>query len=82
MARMVQTPISICSWSWTTQRSLSGGTSWHLMVALRRASRNIAALQDILVTSVDDFDRNQNTPGTTEFEPAQHGVVVYERPAA
>ena len=53
-----------------------------LMVDLRRASRNIAAPHDLLVTSIDDFERNQNSPGTTEFEPAQHGVVVYERSAA
>jgi uncharacterized protein len=53
-----------------------------LMVALRRAARDIAAPHDLLVTSVHDFERNQDTPGTTEFEPAQHGIVVYERSAA
>jgi len=54
----------------------------HLMVDLRHASRHIAAPHDLLVTSVDDFERNQNSPGTTEFEPAHHGVVVYERSVA
>jgi uncharacterized protein len=53
-----------------------------LMVELRRATREIAAPCDLLVTSVDDFARNQNLPGTTEFEPAQHGTVVYERAAS
>lgn len=52
-----------------------------LMVELRRASRAIAAPHDLLVTSVRDFTRNRNVPGSTEFEPARHGSVVYERPA-
>ena len=53
-----------------------------LMVELRRAARAIAAPHDLLVTSVRDFARNRNVPGSTEFEPAHHGSVVYERPAA
>ena len=53
-----------------------------LMLELRRASRGIAAPHDLLVSSVEDFARNQNSPGATEYEPAQHGVVVYERSAA
>jgi predicted nucleotidyltransferase len=53
-----------------------------LMVDLRHASRDIAAPHDLLVTSIDDFERNQNSPGTAEFEPAHHGVVVYERSTA
>ncbi len=53
-----------------------------LMVALRHASRGVAAPHDLLVTSVEDFDRNRNSPGTTEFEPANNGIVVYERSAA
>ena len=53
----------------------------HLMVDLRHTSRHIAAPHDLLVTSVDDFEQNQNSPGTTEFEPAHHCIVVYERPA-
>jgi uncharacterized protein len=53
-----------------------------LMVELRRVARDIAAPHDLLVTSVKDFARHHNTPGTTEFEPAQHGIVVYERSAA
>jgi predicted nucleotidyltransferase len=50
-----------------------------LMVDLRRASRSIAAPHDLLVTSVEDFERNGNVPGTTEFEPATNGTVIYER---
>jgi uncharacterized protein len=50
-----------------------------LMVELRRATRAITAPHDLLVTSVADFERNRVSPGTTEFEPAQHGVVVHER---
>ena len=53
-----------------------------LMVDLRRATRDIAAPHDLLVSSVEDFARNQNSTGATEFEPARHGTVVYERPAA
>lgn len=52
------------------------------MVGLRRATRAVTAPHDLLVTSVDDFERNQVLPGTTEFEPAQHGVVAHERSAA
>lgn len=50
-----------------------------MMVEMRRATRGVAAPHDLLVTSVADFERNSTTPGTTEYEPAQHGVVVYER---
>jgi len=52
-----------------------------LMVELRRATRAITAPHDLLVTSVDNFERNQASPGTKEFDPAQHGVVVHERSA-
>ena len=52
------------------------------MVELRRATRSIAAPHDLLVTSAADFARNASRPGTTEYEPAQHGVAVYERVAA
>jgi uncharacterized protein len=52
------------------------------MVRLRRATRSIAAPHDLLVTSAADFARNATRPGTTEYEPAQHGVAVYERVAA
>jgi uncharacterized protein len=52
-----------------------------LMVELRRAARSVAAPHDLLVTSVSDFARNQNQPGSTEFEPAHHGIVVHERSA-
>ena len=51
-----------------------------LMVELRRAARAIAAPHDLLVTSVEDFERNRRTPGTTEYEPATNGVVVHRRP--
>jgi predicted nucleotidyltransferase len=51
-----------------------------LMVALRRAARGIAAPHDLLVTSVADFERHASTPGATEYEPAQRGVALYERP--
>ena len=53
-----------------------------LMVDLRRATREIAAPHDLLVTSVEDFARNQDSPGATELEPARHGIVVHERSAA
>lgn len=53
-----------------------------LMVDLRRASRSIVAPHDLLVTSVDDFERNANVPGTTEFEPATNGTVIYEQRVA
>ncbi len=52
------------------------------MVEMRRTTRAIAAPHDLLVTSVADLARNSATPGTTEYEPAQHGVAVYERIAA
>jgi uncharacterized protein len=52
-----------------------------LMVDLRRAARGIDAPCDLLVTSVEDLERNGTVPGTTEFEPATRGVVVYERSA-
>ena len=51
------------------------------MVELRRATRSIAAPHDMLVTSVADFERNATLPGSTEYEPAQHGRAVYERAA-
>ena len=53
-----------------------------LMVDMRRATRAVAAPHDLLVTSVADLERHSATPGTTEYEPAQHGVAVYERVAA
>lgn len=54
-----------------------------LMVALRQATRSVDVPRDLLVTSSADFDRNRSVVGTTEYEPANHGVVVYERqPAA
>lgn len=49
------------------------------MVELRRATRAIAAPHDLLVTSVADFERNGTRPGSTEYEPAQHGITVYDR---
>jgi hypothetical protein len=52
------------------------------MVEMRRATRGVAAPHDLLVTSIADFERNSARPGTTEYEPAQHGVAVYERVAA
>ncbi len=52
------------------------------MVEMRRATRGIAAPHDLLVTSVADLARNSAKPGTTEYEPSQHGVAVYERVAA
>jgi predicted nucleotidyltransferase len=54
-----------------------------LMVALRQATRALDVPRDLLVTSATDFERNQSAVGTTEYEPAHHGIVVYERqPAA
>ena len=52
------------------------------MVSMRRATRSVAAPHDLLVTSAADFERNAQVPGTTEYEPARHGVVVHERRAA
>jgi uncharacterized protein len=51
------------------------------MVDLRRVARRIAAPHDLLVTSTSDFERNASRPGTTEYEPAQHGIAVYVRAA-
>lgn len=31
------------------------------------------------MTSAADFERNAEVPGTLEYEPAQHGVVAYDR---
>jgi uncharacterized protein len=53
-----------------------------LMVDLRKASRSIAAPHDLLVTSKHDFDRKCRTLGTTEFEAATTGVMVYDRLSA
>ncbi len=53
-----------------------------LMVDMRRATRAVAAPHDLLVTSAADLERNSAIPGTTEYEPAQHGVAVYERVVA
>jgi uncharacterized protein len=53
-----------------------------LMVELRRATRHIAAPHDLVVTSTADLKRNADRPGSTEYEPLQSGVIVYERPAA
>ncbi len=52
-----------------------------LMVELRRTAQEIAAPHDLLVTSVEDFERLKDLPGTTEYEPAR-GVVVHERHVA
>jgi predicted nucleotidyltransferase len=52
-----------------------------LMVELRRTTHGVAAPHDLLVTSVEDFERRRHQPGTTEYEPAR-GVVVHERHAA
>ncbi len=52
-----------------------------LMVELRHTTHEIAAPHDLLVTSVEDFDRQKDRPGTMEYEPAR-GVVVHERHAA
>ena len=53
-----------------------------LLVAMRRATRSIAAPHDVVVTSVDDLERRGNQPGSTEYEPAQRGRTVYERQAS
>ncbi len=50
-----------------------------LMVDLRRASRGVAAPHDLLVTSVADFERRRDVPGTTEHLAAHRGVVMHER---
>jgi uncharacterized protein len=51
-----------------------------LMVAMRRATREFDVPRDLLVTSMNDFNRNRSVIGTTEYEPGNRGVVVYERP--
>ncbi len=53
-----------------------------LMVALRRSTRDLDIPRDLLVTSTADFERNRSVIGTTEYEPANHDVVVYERQSA
>ena len=53
-----------------------------VMVELRKATRHIAAPHDLLVTSVADLERNAGRPGSTEYEPAQFGITVYDRDAA
>jgi predicted nucleotidyltransferase len=53
-----------------------------LMVALRKATRSLDVPRDLLVTSAADFDSNRSVVGTTEYEPANHGIVVYERQSA
>lgn len=50
-----------------------------LMTQLRRATRMADVPRDLLVTSARDFEANRNLVGTTEYRPANHGVVVYER---
>lgn len=49
------------------------------MAQLRRATRAADVPRDLLVTSAHDFEGNGDVVGTTEYGPAQHGVVVYER---
>jgi len=51
-------------------------------VALRQATREVDVPRDLLVTSAEDFERNRLVIGSTEYEPANHGVVVYERRSA
>ena len=53
-----------------------------LMVELRRATRGVDVPRDLLVTSSTDLERNRHIVGTTEYGPANHGVVVYERRTA
>lgn len=50
-----------------------------IMVEMRRATRGVAAPHDLVVTSAADFARLGDSPGSTEFEPASHGLTVYER---
>ena len=53
-----------------------------LMVELRRATREVDVPRDLLVTSAEDFERNRVVVGSTEYEPVNHSVVVYERRSA
>jgi uncharacterized protein len=53
-----------------------------LLVAMRRATRSIAAPHDLVVTSIADLARHGGQPGSLEYEPAQHGRRVYERRAS
>lgn len=50
-----------------------------VMVELRKATRHVAAPHDLLVTSVADLEHKADRPGSTEYEPAQFGITVYER---
>jgi predicted nucleotidyltransferase len=50
-----------------------------LMTQLRRATRVAGVPRDLLVTSSGDFERNRDVVGTTEYRPAHHGLVVYDR---
>lgn len=52
------------------------------MVELRKATRHLAAPQDLLVTSVADLEQNARQPGSTEYEPAQFGITMYDRHVA
>ena len=53
-----------------------------IMIEMRGVTRGIAAPHDLVVTSSADLARLGNCPGSTEYEPASHGVTVYERIAA
>lgn len=54
-----------------------------LMVDLRRATRDVHAPRDLLVTSTRDYELDRAVPGTIEHAAFHHGIVVHERqPAA
>jgi uncharacterized protein len=53
-----------------------------LMAQLRKATRSADVPRDLLVTSAEDFEANRTVVGTTEYEPANYGIVIYERTTA
>jgi uncharacterized protein len=53
-----------------------------LLLAMRRATRSIAAPHDVVITSVADFEQRRDQPGSPEYEPAHRGRTVYERRAS
>jgi hypothetical protein len=60
--------------------ALAGGAALVIHEIVDRGTKDLDCY--LLVTSAADFARNATRPGTTEYEPAQHGVAVYERVAA
>lgn len=58
------------------------GERRELMFKMRKATRVHDVPRDILVTSLDDYQRRRQQLGTIEHETELRGQVVYERPLA